>query len=79
MLTYTIYDADPAVSGPCAWPDFEDIEIDANPCDALAKALRVAEHVGMRCGEYNAGDRLFVLVWNEAGTIVASGSIILTR
>lgn len=78
--TYTIFDGNPAVSGPCAWPSHDAIEVRAtNPGNVLQRALRVARVEGGTSRAYHRGDRLWVEVWDEDGTIVASGSTVLTR
>lgn len=76
--TYTIFDGDPMTSGDCAWPDHQDVEVEAADADAaLAQALETAESEGLACGEYASGDRLWVLVWDDDGMIVADGSVTL--
>lgn len=73
--TYTIFDADPSQSGPCAWPSHEDVEVEADsPEEALAEALSEAASTGDMWGEYEPGDVLHVLVWDADGQVVAQGT-----
>jgi hypothetical protein len=72
---YTIFDGDPMVAGPCAWPSHEDVEVESDsPEDVLADALGEAESTGDTCGEYNTGDDLHVIVWDADGQVVAQGT-----
>lgn len=78
MFTYTIYDANPHMAGPCAWPHREDVEADAdNLAEALAEALEVAEIEGEASGEYEPGHVLHVFVWDQVG-IVTEGTYTIT-
>ncbi len=61
--TYTIYDGDPNVSGPCEWPSHDGVEIEAaTVADALDQAEAVALDQAKQNGCYAAGDRLWVCV-----------------
>lgn len=80
--TYTIYDADPNMSGSCAWPQAVGIEIDADSDDeARDKVCSVLEIEASGLSEadgYSAGDRLWADVWDTDGTIIAQLTYELT-
>jgi hypothetical protein len=72
--TYTVYDGDPATSGPCSWPSHDDIEIEAaNDEDALAEVRDIVEiaAAGLSIADgYTVGQRLYATVWDADETIV---------
>jgi hypothetical protein len=71
---YTIFDANPHQSGSCAWPTHTDVEVEAVSAEeALEEALTEAEIHGDTCGEYETGDVLYVLVWEDS-ILVAEGT-----
>lgn len=70
QYTYTIFDGDPAVSGPCQWPSHEDVEVTADDAEGvLAEARDEAEIHG------EPGDTLWILVRDQDGVIAVSASI----
>ena len=72
-MTYTIFDGNPATSGPCAWPDHEDVEIDAASVDKAEEAIReIMERNG---GEYDDGDKLWAIIWDDDDTILRQFSL----
>lgn len=76
-FTYSIFDADPDVSG-SAWPSHDDVEIYAEDEDeAIADAVEVAELEGSACGAYETGDRLWVLVWDADDINIAKRVVIV--
>ena len=78
LFTYSIFDSDPNVSGPSAWPDHDDVEVEADSAkDVLDEALEEARSVGGACGEYAPDDRLWVLVWDEDGIMVAADATLV--
>lgn len=65
--TYTIYDSDPSTSSGPAWPDHEDVELEADSDEAAIAAVRAVmatEHMG------SVGDRIYAIVWNADQMIV---------
>lgn len=69
-MQYTIYDGDPDRCGPCAWPSHEDIDLDARDVlAALAEIEGIARQEARDCGQYEAGDRLWLQVWNDDGVV----------
>ncbi len=66
---YTIYDGDPDQSGPCSWPDSEDVAIEAeNAVRAADRALgRACTEARGLPSEYAPTDRLWVLVTDSDG------------
>lgn len=68
VFTYTIFDGNPAISGPCSWPTHERKTIVAESQQAaLAAVLAIAKSEGEACGAYEPGFRVYVLVWDESG------------
>lgn len=66
--TYTIFDADPAQSGPCWWPGAVGVRIEASTADDAAElALELALEQARACPDYTTGDRLWCVIWDEAG------------
>jgi len=66
QYTTTIFDGDPAASGPCAWPDWDQRLTVADSADeAASMALDLACEEARLGGQYARGDRLWVLVWDE--------------
>lgn len=71
--TYTIFDADPNSSSGCAWPDQTEVEIEARDDEEALDAAREAlASAALECGpdEYDAGQKLHMIVWDEHGVIV---------
>lgn len=77
--TFSIFDANPNMSGTGAWPDYDRAEVGEEYCgspqEALDYALDVAKTEGEACGEYAAGDRLWVIVYGPAQNY--TGSVVL--
>lgn len=79
-MKYEIFDSYPAQSGDVRWPEgaYSDGAPDANhfgDADALAEAaLAWASAEARGCPDYEPGDRLWVIVWDDAGTIAAEAS-----
>jgi hypothetical protein len=73
--TYTIFDGRGSNS---AWPSHDDVECEAEtPEEVLKEALSEAEIHGEACGGYDAGDILYVMVWDEVGSVVADGTYVI--
>lgn len=66
--TYTIFDADPAVSGPSAWPHQEGIrfeaENDKQAVETARQALETACQALDSADGYDPGDQIHMLVWD---------------
>lgn len=67
--SYTIFDVTPARGDiNSRWPSATGVVVfAADPESVWAVALARAESEGRACGEYSAGDRLWVTVWDAAG------------
>lgn len=80
--TYTIFDADPNTSGACSWDDHQDVEILADDADdARSQVEHILESVASECNPsdgYEVGQRIYAIVWDEDGAIVAKLSYELT-
>lgn len=80
--TYTIFDGDPNLSSGTAWPSHQDIEIEAEGDDeALTYVLgkMAMEATGLSVSDdYEVGQRLYALVWDEDETIVGQPTYELT-
>lgn len=75
-LTYTVYDGDPASSGPCAWPSHDGVEVEAGSVDALlAMVTPSVIAMAVRCGQYDAGDSLWIVVWDEDGIVLSTSRV----
>jgi hypothetical protein len=71
-FTYSVFDADPTQSGPCAWPSRENREIEAaRAADALTTVIPDVLEEARVCGQYASGDTLWITVWDEDDVIVA--------
>lgn len=68
VYTYTIFDSDPAVAGPCAWPTHEDVEVTGTLEDVITEATDEAECDG------EPGETLHVLVWDADGITPPRGA-----
>ena len=66
--TYTIFDANPATSGPCSWPHEESVEARAKSAHTLEKRImpRIMREA-RQCGEYDKGHRIWIIIWNDCG------------
>jgi hypothetical protein len=73
--TYTIFDSDPAVGGPCAWPSHDGVDIEADSdseaLDDVRDALEI-EACGLSAPDYDVGDRLYATVWGDDGVTVGT-------
>jgi hypothetical protein len=80
--TYTIYDADPGTSGQCSWPDHDDCEIEADDDDEARDDVRrilESEAAGLSTSDgYEVGQRIYALVWDDDGSVIAQISHELT-
>jgi hypothetical protein len=79
--TYTIYDSHPAASGPCHWPDHENVEIEADDdAEALADVRTILEVAacGLSADGYEVGQRLYASVWDADENDLGLVTIILT-
>lgn len=77
-MTYTIFDSHPGSSGPCSWPSHSGVEIRARDAQGAEKRVRkIARAEGRTCGAYRPEDRLWYLIWNGDGMIVADGYVSL--
>ncbi len=79
-FTYSIYDANPAQSGACAWPDHDGEPIPAHADNddlntAIAVVKQIAETQGRACGEYEDGTTIWYTIWDEDYTIAHSGTV----
>lgn len=74
--TYTVFDGNPARAGSCEWDHMSDVEIeveiDSDPDEILDEIL--ADACAEAGDEYGEGDRLWAIVWDSDGEIVATGS-----
>ena len=76
--TYTIFDGNPAEGGPTAWPTYTEVEIMARtPANAVRRVEREMRREGRDCGAYERGARLWYLIWDSEGLIIAEGSVTL--
>lgn len=76
VLTYTIFDGNPAQSGPCNWPSHTDIPIRAATLEnAVARIEKQAVRTAQESGEYEDGDRLWFIVWDKDGIAVHHGRV----
>jgi len=70
--TYTIYDADPARSGPCEWPSHVDVAIEADDDsearDAVVDALEVAAAGLSEADGYSVGQSIYAQIAKPDGT-----------
>jgi len=73
--TYTIFDADPAVSGPSAWPSHEDLEIEADSSEDAVSDVAAeldVEAAGLSPSDgYEVGQTIYALVWDADGQVIA--------
>ena len=77
-FTYTIFDSNPARGGDCAWPSHHGMTVQGRLLERVeARVRRIARSAGRTCGAYRPEDRLWYLVWDEDGAIVADGSVTL--
>lgn len=70
--TYTIFDANPAQSGPSSWPSHEDIEIEADSDDGARELVRAeieSEALGLDAPDYSPGDKIWANIWDEDGIV----------
>lgn len=72
--TYTIFDGHPGEGGSCAWPDHEDIEVeadfDAEAVDAVRDALALAAYACAPEAGYEVGTAIYAMVTDEDEQIV---------
>jgi len=68
VYTYTIFDDDPTVAGPCTWPTHEDVEATVTLDDVSAEATDEAECDG------EPGETLYVIIWDADGIIPPRGA-----
>lgn len=82
QFTYSIFDSDPSAGGH-AWPSHDDVPIEADsPEEAESDVLDEVQvqAAGLnREDDYDVGDRLYALVWDEYGTVVADPTYDLTE
>lgn len=72
--TYTIFDANPNSSSGTAWPDHQDIEIEADSDEEALDAVidvMCSEAAGLNPDDgYDVGQLLYAIIWDADGTIV---------
>lgn len=82
-FTYTIFDASPHVSSGTAWDTHTEESIEADSIeDAIQEVGDVLEieAAGLSTADgYEAGQRLYALVWDEDGVIVGEPTYALTE
>lgn len=80
--TYTIFDADPGVSGPTQWSDHEDVEVEADSDSEAAahvSAILETEAAGLNPSDgYEVGQTIYALVWGDDGAVVRKLSYEIT-
>lgn len=80
--TYSIFDADPSASSVDACPGHDDREVEAEDDEAVLGDVRDALEIvaaGLSVADgYEVGQRLFALIWDADGTIVATPTYELT-
>ncbi len=71
----TVYDGNPALSGPCSWPDTFSGVADSSGISKSARTriLRVAR----KCGEYSSGNRLWLIARDQSGTEICSDTVVV--
>lgn len=87
--TYSIYDSDPNVSGGTVWPTHEGAKIEIKADDdempnevAVRRVRRIMrrEAAGLSTADgYEAGQKLYALVWDSEGLLVGSPTYELTE
>ena len=73
-IEVTVYDANPSQSGPSAWPETYTAKIVDGRISAGCRA-RIARDARKCGGEYNKGDRLWLIARDANGINVAEDTI----
>jgi hypothetical protein len=73
IIEISVYDGNPATSGPCAWPDTFSGELTDGKISASAERKILTQ--ARKCGEYSKGDRLWLIARDEDGINVAETTI----
>lgn len=65
--TMTVFDSDPACSGPCSWDGpWKDREVRGRGPDSIMRRLWPKIRAqARRCGEYERGTTLWAIVWGD--------------
>ena len=72
-IEITIYDCNPAQSGPCAWPDTFSGRLIGGAISAAAE--RKIRSAAKACGGYKTGDRLWLIARDEEGFNLVESTI----
>lgn len=70
--TYTVFDGDPASSGPCEWPHMSEVaheaESDEDAIEEIGWLVEPWLHGLSRSDGYSEGDLIHVLIWDRDGS-----------
>ena len=72
-IQITVYDGNPATSGPCAWPDTFSGKLTDGKISSSAERKILAR--ARQCGEYSKGDRLWLIARDGEGINIAETTI----
>ena len=72
-IEITVYDGNPAESGPTDWPDTFSGKLTDGEISASAERKILAQ--ARKCGQYSQGDRLWLIARDEDGIEVAETTI----